>query len=70
MGIIKGKYELSIWEDKLDEGKFIESKKCVIGSDKMQDAMVSHRAYDITLTRNVNGSKSLTFKLAYVYTDV
>ena len=70
MSIIKGKYELSIWEDKFDEGKFKESKKCVIGSDKMQDAMVSHRAYDIALTRNVNGSKSLTFKLAYVYTDV
>lgn len=70
MSIIKGKYELSIWEDKLDGKKFIESKKCVIGSDKMQDAMVSHRAYDIALTRNVNGSKNLTFKLAYVYTDV
>lgn len=70
MSIIKGKYELSIWEDKLVEGEFKESKKCVIGSDKMQDAMVSHRAYDIALTRNVNGSKSLTFKLAYVYTDV
>ena len=70
MSIIKGKYELSIWEDKLVEGEFIESKKCVIGSDKMQDVMVSHRAYDIALTRNVNGSKSLTFKLAYVYTDV
>lgn len=67
MSNIKGVYELSIWRDVYKNNEFIEEKVVVIGSDKMQDANVQHRAYDISQKRNVNGSRSLTFKLPYLY---
>lgn len=67
MSNIKGVYELSIWRDVYKNNEFIEEKVIVIGSDKMQDANVQHRAYDISQKRNVNGSRSLTFKLPYLY---
>lgn len=71
MSIVKGVYELSVLSTQYDgsAGTYKESKKCTIGSNKMQDAAVAHRAYDISLTKNVNGSKTLSFKLAYVYVD-
>lgn len=67
MSNIKGVYELSIWRDVYKNNEFIEEKVVVIGSDKMQDADVQHRAYGISQKRNVNGSRSLTFKLPYLY---
>lgn len=69
MSNIKGVYELSIWRDVYKNDEFVEEKVVVIGSDKMQDASVQHRAYDISQKRNVNGSRSLTFKLPYLYFD-
>ena len=70
MSNIKGVYELSIWRDVYKNNEFIEEKVIVIGSDKMQDADVQHRAYDISQKRNVNGSRSLTFKLPYLYFNI
>ena len=71
MSTIKGAYELSIWRDVYNSNskKFEEEKIVTIGSDKMQDASVPHRAYDISQKRNVNGTRNLSFKLSYTYID-
>lgn len=67
MSIVKGEYELSVWRDVWKTDKFVEEKVAIISSDKMLDAGAQHRAYDISQKRNVNGQKSLTFKMSYMY---
>ena len=71
MGVIKKKpYELSIWEDRLvkenDISYYKEIKIAVIGSDRMESP---NRAFDVVLTENVNGEKTLSFSIAYKYFD-
>lgn len=66
MSILKGPYELTVWEDVWDGAKFVERRLGVIGGS---DMLTEGRAYDATLTRNVNGSKKLSFKLAKRYVD-
>lgn len=57
-------YELSVWEDVLDGERFIEKKIAVIGSNSMNGPW---RANNITLTKNINGSSSLSFTMYYNY---
>lgn len=70
--MIKNKYEISLWEDKLKAQNgdipehYEEEKICVIGSDNMTSQA---RALEPKLVRNVNGTNKLTFKLYYTYID-
>ena len=77
--ILKKPYELSIWEDQFhienpngevldnyDRQYYKETKILEIGSSTMS---APNRAINITLTENVNGSKTLTFSMYYKYID-
>jgi hypothetical protein len=66
MSILKRNYEISIWEDKWDKGKFVEEKIFTIGSDEME---TQSRVFEPILSRNVNGVKTLSFKLYKEYID-
>jgi hypothetical protein len=68
MSILRNPYEITIWEDIWDptNSKFVEVKICTIGSDKMES---QSRALEPILTRNVNGTKKLTFKMYKQYVD-
>jgi hypothetical protein len=63
-------YEISVWDDVWDdsgdEGKFIEKKILVIGTDEMTS---QNRALEPILTRNVNGTKKFSFKMYKRYID-
>ena len=61
-------YEISVWDDIWDsgEGKFIEKKLLVIGTDEMTSL---NRALEPVLTRNVNGTKKFSFKMYKRYID-
>ena len=61
-------YEISVWDDiwDSDEGKFIEKKLLVIGTDEMTSL---NRALEPVLTRNVNGTKKFSFKMYKRYID-
>ena len=58
-------YEISVWDD-VWEGKFIEKKLLVIGTDEMTSL---NRALEPVLTRNVNGTKKFSFKMYKRYID-
>lgn len=68
MSILRKPYEITIWDDVWDsaEGKFVERRIGVIGSDKME---AQCRVHSPNLTRNTNGTKKLTFKLYKQYID-
>jgi hypothetical protein len=68
MSNLNSLYEISVWEDiwDSDQGKFVESRVCVIGSDKL---LTQGRVIDPNFVRNVNGQKKLTFKMYKQYTD-
>jgi hypothetical protein len=66
MSILKRNYEISIWEDEWDNGKFVEKKIFTIGSSEME---TQSRAIKPILSRNVNGVKTLSFKLYKKYID-
>ncbi len=70
--MIKEKYEISLWEDKLIPevnnvpSHFEEEKIAVIGSNSMT---ADCRAIEPRLVENINGTHTFTFKMFYVYTD-
>lgn len=68
MSILKKPYELSVWVDEWDTGqnKFVEKRLVVIGTDKMVGQL---RAIEPNLSRNVNGTKKLTFRMYKQYVD-
>ena len=53
-------YEISVWSDCIENGKPRERKEAIIGSNTMEGPF---RATNISLKRNVNGTKTLTFSL-------
>ena len=59
-------YEISVWEDKLTNGVFEETKLAVIGSDTMTGL---NKVYDPVFNKKVNGEKTLSFSLKYKYFD-
>jgi hypothetical protein len=66
MSIIKKPYEISVWDDVWEGGKFVEKRICVIGSDKMES---QSRAIQPNFTRNTNGTKKFSFKMYKKYID-
>ena len=66
MSILTKSYAISAWRDELVEGSLIERKICDIGSDLME---FEGRVLEPTLTKNVNGTKKLTFKMYKKYID-
>ena len=66
MSILVKPYEISIWEDVWQGGALFEKKKGVIGSNLMTSL---NRVLEPTLTRNVNGVKTLSFKLQARYVE-
>lgn len=61
-------YEISVWEDVWDneKEKFVEKKVCTIGTNQ---SLSQSRALEPVLTRNVNGTKRLSFKMYKKYID-
>ena len=66
MAILKDAYEIALYDDVLENGKFVEKRLCVIGTDKMQS---QNRAIEPILTTNVNGQKKFSFKMYKRYVD-
>ena len=72
MSILVKPYEISVWDDIWDstadsgKGKFIEKRLGIIGSNKMT---YQGRVIEPTLTRNVNGTKRLSFKMYKHFID-
>jgi hypothetical protein len=58
MSILTKPYELSVWVDEWNGEKFVEKRIGIIGSNTMT---TQGRALNPKLTRNVNGTKKLTF---------
>jgi hypothetical protein len=66
MSILTKDYEISVWEDRWENGDLVEKKVCTIGSNSMTS---QSRAIEPVLTRNVNGTKKLSFKMYRFYRD-
>jgi hypothetical protein len=66
MSILIKPYEITIWEDILLDGKVVEKRIGIIGSDKM---LSQSKVIEPVLTKNVNGTKKLTFKMYKKYID-
>lgn len=62
----KDKYEISLWEDYLEDGYYKERKLAIIGSNTMT---ASWRAVEPLLKQNINGTNTFTFKMYYSYID-
>ena len=62
----KRPYELSIWEDKIVDGKPLEIKLGVFGTQNMTS---KSKALSPKLVRKVNGEITLTFDMKYRYWD-
>jgi hypothetical protein len=66
MSKLKQSYEISVWDDVWNGSEFVEVKRFVIGSDSFQG---QNRVLEPQLTKNVNGTKKLTFKMYKKYID-
>lgn len=66
MSNLISKYEISVWDDILVNGEFIEEKVCVIGSDTMP---YQGKVIEPQFTRRANGEKKLTFQLYKTFID-
>ncbi len=68
----KDKYEISLWQDKYVAAvgnvpaHFEEEKIAIIGSNTITAPC---RAYEPTLTENINGSNTFTFKMHYKFKE-
>lgn len=68
MGKLKRSYEISVWDDVWDseQEKFVERLVGIIGGDAI---LSKNKAINPTITRNVNGTKKLTFQMQRYYYD-
>lgn len=66
MAILKKNYEISVWEDKVENGVLTEKRVAIIGSDSMTS---QYRALEPKLVRNINGSNTFTFKMHRKFYD-
>ena len=68
MESLKQPYEISVWDDVWDEEnkKYVEQRVAIIGSNTMTS---QNRVLEPKLTRNVNGTKKLEFKMCKRYKD-
>jgi hypothetical protein len=66
MSILVKPYEISVWDDVWNGTKFEEKRLGIIGTQKMTSL---NRALEPNLVRNVNGTKTFTFKMYKYYKD-
>ena len=67
MAIIKKPYEISVWDEKLgDNGQKTEIKRAIIGA---HDMAYIGRATSPVLTKNLNGTHTLTFQMPSKFFD-
>ena len=67
MAIIKKPYEISVWDEKLGEnGQKTEIKRAIIGA---HDMSYIGRATSPVLTKNLNGTHTLTFQMPSKFFD-
>lgn len=67
MAIIKKPYEISVWDEKLgDNGQKTEIKRAIIGA---HDMSYIGRATSPKLTKNLNGTHTLTFQMPSKFFD-
>lgn len=66
MSILNSNYEISVWEDRLEDGIFKEVRLGVIGSDQLT---TQSKVFEPNLSRKTNGEKKLSFKLYKRYID-
>lgn len=67
MAIIKKPYEISVWDEKLgDNGQKTEIKRAIIGA---HDMAYIGRATSPKLTKNLNGTHTLTFQMPSKFFD-
>lgn len=66
MSNLISKYEISVWDDVLKNGEYIEEKVCVIGSDIMS---YQGKVIEPQFIRRANGEKKLIFKLYKTFVD-
>lgn len=67
MAIKKHPYELSVWREKLNgSNSKIEEKGVIIGA---HDMTYLGKATNLTLTRKINGTNTLTFQMPSMYFD-
>lgn len=67
MAIIKKPYEISVWDEKLGEnGQKTEIKRAIIGANDMS---YIGRATSPKLTKNLNGTHTLTFQMPSKFFD-
>lgn len=59
-------YKISVWDDVLINGEFVEQKICDIGSDEM---MYQGKVLEPQLVKKANGEKKLTFSMYKQFTD-
>lgn len=67
MSILIKPYEISVWDDVWNGVKFEEKRLGIIGTEKMTSL---NRALEPNLVRNVNGTKTFTFKMYKYYKDI
>ena len=66
MSILRKDYEISVWNDVWESGKFVEKRLGIIGSNSMS---YEGRAIEPNFSRNVNGVKKLSFKMYKYFID-
>lgn len=66
MSILKKPYEISVWVDELEDGKYVEKRLGIIGTHTMT---AQNRAIKPNLSRNVNGVKKLSFSMYKRFID-
>lgn len=66
MSILNSNYEISVWEDRLEDGVFEEVRLGVIGSDQLA---TQSKVFEPNLSQKTNGEKKLSFKLYKRYID-
>lgn len=66
MSILVKPYEISVWRDVWQGGKFCEQRLGIIGTNEM---LYQGRAIEPNLVRNVNGTKKFSFKMYKHFID-
>ena len=66
MSNLISKYEISVWDDVLVNGEFIEQRIFIIGAEDME---YQGKVLNPQFTRNANGEKKLTFQMYKWFID-
>ena len=66
MSTLISNYEISIWDDVLVNGQFIEQKIMTIGAD---DMIYQGKVIEPNFSKKANGEKKLTFKMYSKFID-